>query len=153
MSDTLALEREVAHLRMALDEARSEIDGLREALDRRRTQEISRVSDTVSTLQHELMTQVAAPVAQLMTQAHMLEKEGRTLQARDVLAVSRRMIHALRDAGLTLHGEVGERVSYDETQHEPLGDVRPAIGENVTVRMPGVSFQGQMLRRAGVMPS
>lgn len=148
--DPLALEREVQELRLELEDARSEIEALQEALDRRRTQESSRVSDTVSTMQHELMSQVAAPVAQLLTQAYMIEKEGRTLNARDVLAVSKRIVSSLRDAGLTLAGEVGQMVAFDGDRHEPLGDVVLEPGEPVVVRMVGVSFQGQVLRRVGV---
>ena len=149
--DPLALASEMQRMRLELEEARDEVGRLQEELERRRSQEAARVADAVSGLQRELMAQVAAPAAQLLTQAHLLEVEGRTVSTRDVLAVARRMVRALVDAGLTVEGQAGEAVVFDATRHEPLGEFCPAPGEAATLRVAGVSFQGERLRRGGVV--
>jgi molecular chaperone GrpE (heat shock protein) len=87
----------------------------------------------------------------LETQAHLLEREGKPVAARDVLTVAKRLIRALEDEGLTLEGKTGETVAFDPNYHQPL-EVGPGLtpGQPVVIRSPGISYAGRVLHRAGV---
>ena len=148
----VAHARDLQQIRLELDEAEGEIARLREELARRRAQETGRVSDAVSVLRRELMAGVAAPVAQFLTQAHLLEVEGRPVAARDVLAVAKRVVRALEEAGLAIEGRTGEVVRFDPARHEPIGDFDPAPGDACALRSVGVAFDGERLRRGCEAP-
>jgi hypothetical protein len=151
MEANLALEREAQTLRLELEAARREIERLQELAGRQRTQGDDRVSEAVATIQGELMANLAAPVAQIMMQAHLHDVEGKPVPVRDVLNVTRRLVRTLGDAGLVLEGAIGDPTAFDPDKHEPLGDFHPAAGDPVVVRMVGVSYHGRHLRRAGVV--
>jgi molecular chaperone GrpE (heat shock protein) len=120
-------------------------------LERQRGGESARVAEAVQEQVERLLSDAAAPVTQLLTQAHLLEVEGKPVQAKDVLAVAKRLVRALEDNGLTLEGSVGETVPFDPNRHEPLsGDAALMPGEAVVVRFVGVSYQGRVIRKAGV---
>ena len=98
----------------------------------------------------QLLTDTAAPVTQLLTQAHLLE-QGKPVQAKDVLLVAKRLIRTLEDNGLTIVSQVGETVFFDSNIHEPLSastEISP--GAEVVVRFAGVSYQGKVIRKSGV---
>ena len=124
---------------------------LKEELERQRSGASARVDEAVQAQMERLLADAAAPVAQLLTQAHLLEVEGKPVQARDVLAVAKRLVRTLEDNGLTLEGSVGETTPFDPNRHEPLSaDASPAEGQPVVVRFVGVAYQGKLLRKAGV---
>jgi hypothetical protein len=140
-------------LRLEIQERDRVIAALKADLERLRRGEGERVAAAVQAERERLLTDAAAPVAQLLTQAHLLEVEGKPLQARDVLAVARRLVRLLEDEGLTAQGQVGETVAFDPGRHEPLGsDFVPKSGQAVVVRLVGVSWRGRALCRAGVGP-
>lgn len=146
----LTLERELQSLRLELTERDQLIDKLKQQLEKQRTSENNNIDSAVQNQIEQLLTDTAAPVTQLLTQAHLLE-EGKPVQAKDVLLVAKRFISTLEDNGLTIVGQVGETVSFDSNLHEPLS-ASTAInpdGEAV-VRFAGVSYQGKVIRKAGV---
>jgi molecular chaperone GrpE (heat shock protein) len=148
---TLALEREAQSLRLKLGELEQTAANLKRELERRSSGANARVAEEVQAQVERLLTDAAAPVAQLLTQAHLLEVEGKPVQARDVLAVARRLVRTLEDNGLTLAGSVGETAPFDPNRHEPLSaDVSPQPGQPVVVRFVGVAYRGKLLRKAGV---
>lgn len=149
---SLALERQIQNLRLELAERNQLVDKLKQELERQRNSESDRITTAVQTQVEQLLTDAAAPVTQLLTQAHLLE-EGKPVQAKDVLVVAKRLICALEDNGLTLTGSVGETVSFDSNLHEPLSD-RTSLtsGVPVVVKFTGVSYQGKVIRKAGVEP-
>jgi molecular chaperone GrpE (heat shock protein) len=147
----LGLEREVQSLRLELEEREQSLVNLKSELERHRNTESARIADAVQAQIERLMTDAAAPVAQLLTQAHLLEAESKPLQAKDVLAVAKRFIRALEDQGLKLEGSVGEAVAFDPNRHEPLN--RSASinqGQQVVTRFVGISYCGKFLRKTGV---
>jgi hypothetical protein len=149
----LSLEREAQALRLELQERDRVIAALRADLERLRRGEGERVDAAARAERERLLADAAAPVAQLLTQAHLLEVEGRLVQARDVLAVARRLVRLLEDEGLTAEGRVGAAVAFDPDRHEPLGgDFAPRPGERAVVRLLGVSWRGRVLQKAGVGP-
>ncbi|HET92342.1 MAG TPA: hypothetical protein ENN99_16625 [Chloroflexi bacterium] len=149
----LDLEREVQHLRIELAEERERAARLRQVLERQRGDAEMHVSGRVEAQVEHLLTAAAAPVAQLLTQTHLVE-EGQPVAARDVLTVARRLVRVLEDIGLTVEGEIGERAPFDPDRQEPLSAaVLPQRGQPVVVRFVGVVYRGQVLRKAGVEPA
>jgi molecular chaperone GrpE (heat shock protein) len=147
----LALEREAQNLRLELEERDQLLANLHIELERQRSGASARVTESVQAQIEQLLTEAAAPVAQLLTQAHLLEVEGRPVQARDILAVAKRLVRAFEDHGLTLEGSVGQTVPFDPDRHEPLsGGAYPDPGQPVVVRFVGVAYRGKLLRKAGV---
>ncbi len=148
------LEREAQRLRLNLAEQEKLAAQLKQELERQRSGSGAHVLEAVQAQVEPLLSDVATPVAQLLTQAHLLEVEDKPVQAKDVLTVAKRLVRALEDNGLTLEGNVGERVPFDPDRHEPLSaDVSPKAGQMVTVRFVGVAYRGKLLRKAGVEQS
>ncbi len=147
----LALEGEVQNLRLDLAEQEQLVTTLKQELERQRSESNTQVVETVHAQIEQLLTATAAPVAQLLTQAHLLEVAGKPVQARDVLAVSKRFIRILEDHGLSMEGNVGQNTSFDPDRHEPLQANTPLPPQQpVVVRFVGVAYQGKLIRKAGV---
>ena len=146
----LTLEKEIQNLRLELTERDKLIDKLKQQLEQQRTSENNNIDSAVENQIEQLLTDTAAPVTQLLTQAHLLE-QGKPVQAKDVLIVAKRLIRTLEDNGLTVVNQVSETVSFDSNLHEPLSassEISP--GAEVVVRFAGVSYQGKVIRKAGV---
>jgi hypothetical protein len=148
---TKKLEGDIQSLRLELDERDRLVDTLKDMLDRQRGSSTAKVAESLQARMELLLSDAATPVTQLMTQAHLIEVESRPVQARDVIIVAKRLVHILEDQGMKLEGKVGETVSFDPDKHEPLSaDLSPVKGEQVVVRFMGVSYQGQLLHKAGI---
>lgn len=148
----LALERQIQNLRLELAERNQLVDKLKQELERQRNSESDRITTAVQTQVEQLLTDAAAPVAQLLTQAYLLE-QGKSVQAKDVIVVAKRLIRSLEDNGLTLTGSLGETVSFDSNLHDPLSTSTALTqGIPVVVKFVGVSYQGKVIRKAGVEP-
>lgn len=146
----LNFEKELQNLRLELTERNQLIDKLKQQLEQQRTSENNNIDSAVQNQIEQLLTDTAAPVTQLLTQAHLLE-EGKPVQAKNVLLVAKRLISALKDNGLTIVGQVGETVSFDSNLHEPLSaSTEINLGAEVVVRFAGVSYQGKVIRKTGV---
>jgi len=147
----LALERQVQSLRLELTEQHQLVVNLKSELQRQRDAEDTRLADAVWAQMERFMTNAATPVAHLLTQAYLLEVDGKPLQARDVLSVARRLVRILEDNGLTLEGKVGEMLPFDPNRHEPLSaDAALQPGEIVVVKFVGASYGGTVCKKAGV---
>ncbi len=149
----LALDRDLQILRLELSERDQLITSLKQELERQRTGENTRIIEAAKTQVEQLLTDVAAPVTQLLTQVHLLEVEGKPVQAKDVLAVAKRLVRALEDNGLTLTGSVGETVPFNPNYHDSLSTSTSLTpGTTVVVKFAGISYQGKAIRKAGVEP-
>lgn len=147
---TLALEREAQQLRLELQERERQRAQLRAELERQREGVATRLNEGVQASLERLFADASSPVAQLLTQAHLLEA-GKPVQARDVLSVARRLVRVLEDRGLQLVGAAGETTAFDPNRHAPLSaEVSLAAAERVIVRLVGVAHQGKVLHKAGV---
>jgi molecular chaperone GrpE (heat shock protein) len=150
----LELEQEVQRLRLELAEQEQAVARLKQELERQRGSASAHVAEAVQVQVEQLLADVATPVAQLLTQVHLLEVEGQPVQAKDVLALVKRLVRTLEDNSLMLEGRVGESVPFDPDRHEPLSaDVSPKAGQMVTVRFVGVAYRGKLLHKAGVEQS
>lgn len=148
----VALERERQELRLELEEERRALERARGELVRQRERE--RVAEAARGQVERLLAGAASPAAQLLTQAHLVEAEGRPVAVGDVLAVALRLVGALEAEGLERVGRVGERAVFDLVLHEPLGEgAGLAAGSAVVVRFVGVGYRGVTLRKAGVEPA
>jgi len=146
----LEAERQVQELRLEGEERERQAAGVRAQLERARQGQEARVAEAVEVRIEQLLSQAAAPAAQLMVQSHLLTAEGKPVEARDVLVVAKRLVSTLAEAGLAFEGAVGETAAYDPDRHEPLGGPALRPGQAVVVRIPGCSFHARLLRRAGV---
>jgi molecular chaperone GrpE (heat shock protein) len=146
----LTLEREAQALRLRCDEQERQLTALRAEVERQQSGAAARAAEAVGAARERLLTDAAGPVAQLLTQAHLLEVENKPVQARDLLAVARRLLRLLEAEGLTVTGAVGERVAFDPDRHAPLSGETIPRGEKVTIRFVGIAHGGRVLRKAGV---
>jgi len=147
----LALERQVQSLRLELTEQHQLVANLKGELQRQRDVEDTHLTAAVRAQIERLMTNMATPVAHLLTQAHLLDVDGKPIQAHDVLAVAKRLVRTLEDNGLTLEGQVGETLPFDPNRYEPLSaEAALQPGETVVVKFVGMSYSGTVLKKAGV---
>lgn len=151
--DRLLLQKELQEARLELVAHEQAIERLSRENEAMRLRQGELIRDAVAAEIEVLLRDAATPVAQLATQAHMVESQGKTLQARDVLGVAKRLLHALEKRGLKLEGAPGDIVLYDPDWHYPLS-AHQAIepGQAVVIRFPAVVYQGKVLARAGVEP-
>jgi molecular chaperone GrpE (heat shock protein) len=97
-----------------------------------------------------LFTDLASAVGQIMTQAH-LSGQGQTLQVEDVVNSAMSLISQLKERGLETYGNIGERAQFDANRHIALQmQDAPQDKEEVTIKVPGVMYNGKILRRAYV---
>jgi molecular chaperone GrpE (heat shock protein) len=96
-----------------------------------------------------LFDDLSAPLVQLFALDHLAQ--SKPVQAQDVLAVAQRLNSTLRQHGLVLEGQIGEHLPFDPNRHTPLSTETALVaGQPVTLRFPGVSYQGKLLQKAGV---
>lgn len=147
----LELEREIQSIKLELAERDTRIARLQAELERSQTASEDQVNDRISAFSERLIEAAAAPASQLMAQAYLLEVEGKPLQAKDILAVARRLVDALNDTGMRLSGSPGEEARFNPEVHALLASTGPVSpGTRVRIRFPGVSFNGKIVRKAGV---
>ncbi len=145
----LQLQKETQALRMELETREQSIASLKQEIERLRLRQDQLVAETVAARMGELFNDLAGPASQILTQADLLERQDRPVQARDVLSVARRMVRALERYGISFDGQVGEQVTYDPNRHTPAGGgVAPSSGQAVTVRFAGVMYQGKVIYKA-----
>ena len=149
--DALILQSELQSLRLELEDRDKTIADLKQQIERQRARQAEMVEETVSARLESLFADVAAPASQILTQADLLENQGKALQASDVLAVARRIVRALERHGLAFDSQPGQLSTYDPNRHTPLAAGRtPQPGEPVTIRFAGVAYQGKTVYKAVV---
>jgi molecular chaperone GrpE (heat shock protein) len=146
----IELERQLQDLRLTVQERDAQITRLQADLDRLRKDEAAHLAAALQQEREKLIGEAAGPVAQLWTQAHLLESENKPIQARDVLTIARRLVRLLEERGLELVGSVGEQAGFDPGRHVPLAGEAPAAGRPIRVRFVGVAVGGKVVRKAGV---
>ncbi len=153
-ADALAVQSEVQQLRLELAEKEGLIQQLKADLERERSQGQQRSARQVQESMEALLAELAGPLSQLFTQDHLVSVENKPLQARDVLVVAKSLARGLQNRGLTLEGAVGEYTAFDPDHHQALSaEAQLAPGQLVVIRFSGLSYQGRLLRKAGVSPS
>jgi molecular chaperone GrpE (heat shock protein) len=150
----LALQKEIQALRMEIEAREGSIANLKQEIERLRLRQEQVIVETVTSRLSGLFGELAAPASQILTQADLLDRQGKPVQARDVLSVARRMVRALERYGVSFTGQAGEQVAFDPNQHTPIngaalpGAALPQPGQPVTVRFAGVAYQGKIIYKA-----
>lgn len=144
----LQLQKETQALRMELDAREQSITALKQEIERLRLRQDQLVAETVASRLGGLFNDLAGPASQILTQADLLERQDRPVQARDVLSVARRMVRALERYGVSFDGQAGEQVTFDPNRHTPAGGAALSSGKVVTVRFAGVLYQGKVIYKA-----
>lgn len=146
----LQLESTVQSLRLDLEEQTKQVADLRNELSLQSKKQDSTVKGMLAHQSEALARDLSAPLAQLLTQAHLAST--RQLQAKDVIAVSMRLVECLQTFGIKTEGEIGQTVAFDSSKHEgmSLAEDPPAEGSSVKISMPGISFQEKILRKIAV---
>jgi molecular chaperone GrpE (heat shock protein) len=150
-ASALDARRDAQALRLELAERDRVIAALTGDLERQRRGEAERVAAAAEAERERLLTAAASPASQLLTQTHLLEVEGKPVQARDMLAVARRLLRYLEDEGLAAEGRVGDTVAFDPDRHEAIGGEPPERGRPAVLRLVGITYRGRVLRKAGVV--
>lgn len=147
----LALERELQDLRLELAESERKLANLRRELERQRNREGTHIHAAIQREIEQLIGEIASPISQLLTQAYLLEVEGKPVQARDILAVARRLVRTLEDRGLTIVDNIGDTIPFDPDCHQPLSsNLDLAAGTPVAIKIAGVSYRGKIIKKASV---
>lgn len=147
----LELESIVQSLKLDLSEQEKNLAQIKAELSLLSKKQDSTVKGMVSSQTENFLKDMAAPVAQLVTQFHLCRE--RPVQLKDVLAVSMRLVSGLEALGLKLEGKIGDIVDFDSSRHEGLSleAEPPAEGSPVTITMPGVSYDKKLLRKTAVV--
>jgi molecular chaperone GrpE (heat shock protein) len=150
-TNILNLQKEAQSLRMEIEARDGSIANLKQEIERLRLRQEQVIEETIDQRLSGLFSDLAAPSSQILTQAELLEQQGKPVQARDVLAVARRMVRALERYGVVFVHQVGDQVAFDPNQHTPIsGTASPQPGQPVTVRFTGVAYQGKIIYKAVV---
>lgn len=150
-SEVLELQRQVQTFRLEAAARAADVERLKLDLERARRGAESQAEATVQQQISAVMRDVATPAAHLLTQAHLLEVAEQPVRAVDVVAIAKRLLHALEDHGLTIESAIAATVTFDPDRHTVLGStVAPRAGEAVIVRVPGIAYRGVVLHKAGV---
>jgi len=144
-------ERELQAMRLELEEKERALRSAQHDLGVQQKQMESALAAMTQARTEQMFSELAAPVAQIVTQSYLFATENKLLQPKDVIAAAKRIVACLKNHGLQLEGEVGEICGFDGDLHEPLSlDESVQAKEPVMVRMVGISYQGKILRRAAV---
>jgi molecular chaperone GrpE (heat shock protein) len=147
----LELQKETQLLRIELETREQSIAALKQEIERLRLRQEQMIAETVAARLGGLFNDLAGPASQILTQADLLERQDRPVQARDVLAVARRMVRALERYGISFDGQAGQQVAYDPNRHAPItSGAAPTSGQMVTIRFAGVMYQGKTIYKAMV---
>jgi len=147
----LAQLTESQTLRIELQACEQEILVLRQDIERLRSRQDQMFSEKLRARLNAIFEDLSGPATQILTLVYLLEQEQKPLQARDVLTVAHRMVRMLERQGLVFEGKVGNQVLYDPDRHTPIGEEHiSSIGQPVTIRFAGTSFEGKIIRKAGI---
>lgn len=148
-SEVLVLQKEAQALRMEMQARDESIAKLKQEIERQRARQEQIINETVNTRLVTIFTDLAAPASQILTQADLLENQGKPVQARDVLSVARRMVRTLERHGMVFDGNIGSQAAFDPDRHTPMNaSTTPQDGQPVTIRFAGVAYQGKTIYKA-----
>lgn len=149
--DPLAQQSEAQRLRLDLHARDERIAELEQEVERLQARQDSRVAEAADVQIADLLSDLAGPASQILTQTNLLEVQEAPVQARDVLAVAKRVVRAVERHGAVFEGKIGEQISFDPNRHTPMSaSSHPGAGQPVTVRFVGVTYQGKILYKAVV---
>lgn len=145
---------EIKSLQLEIEDRDSHIANLEKDLERLRGGQERATAETVDSQFQSFFAEAAAPICQLLTQSYLVEEENKPVQSRDVLRLVKRLVRVFEDAGLQVRDKVGDDLQFDPNFHEPLSTEHSlTTGDQVNVRLAGLSYSGRVIRKAGVEPA
>ncbi|QUS61729.1 nucleotide exchange factor GrpE [Synechocystis sp. PCC 7339] len=152
--DDLKYSAELQSLRLELAERDKTITALKQDLEQQRQKEDSRLKTARQGEIENMLSQLASPISQLLTQTYLVEQEGTVVQPQDILTVTKRLVSTLETQGLSIVVPVGETVPFDLNYHQPLSSTMEIpLGTPVIVKMPALAYQQKLLKKALVEPT
>lgn len=128
-----------------------QIDNLKMELNLQQRNQQEQIDATIDGALLSFFKDAADPVTQLLTLNDLIEHQSKPVKPEDVIVHAKLLIAALQEHGLTIEGRPGQVVHYNPNFHEPLSATEnPAVDQPVSIRFPGASFKGQVVKRAGV---
>lgn len=129
-----------------------DVKRLRAEIDLLRAQQKSIKEESLAAAYQNLFADLSSPISQLLLQLHIANSaQNNTLAASDVLVHVKRLVAALEQHGLSVAGQPDEIQNYDPNLHESLSpQFAPSAGQPVRICFPGISYNGQLLRKAAV---
>ncbi|HEX7433038.1 MAG TPA: hypothetical protein VF326_05230 [Anaerolineaceae bacterium] len=150
----LSLQSQVQSLKLELEESNKTIRQLNETLERSHSQAAASAQDKADVRLEALYTTLSGPVSQLLTQAELIDGQGKAIPAQDVLVLVKKIIKGLQENGLTLSGQIGQIAVFNPDLHAPVSSDSPlSPGDEVRIRFAGVNYKGRLLRKALVDPA
>jgi molecular chaperone GrpE (heat shock protein) len=149
--DLLTLQSEIKALQLDLHDREKKIELLSQELERARLNQKDLLKENGTAVLEDLYTNLAPVIVQLVTQNYLVNQKNKAIQSRDILLITDRLIRALEMNGLMLQGQPGQSVHFDPNLHIPLSTSSSfQAGQTVIVRFVGISYQGKIIRKAGV---
>lgn len=143
--DAHAAQNEIQGLRMEIEARDRRIVELVQEVDRLHDRQERLAAETAAAQFEAFLTDLAGPASQIITQAYLLEDQGKPVQVRDVISVARRIIRAAERHGLSFDNQPGQVILFDPARHTQMSESKPSPGSAVKVRFAGISYQGKIL--------
>ena len=142
--EVVTLKRRLGELGLELQDAINTVAAQRTALEERSREESGSDSDGLA----DLFAALAPPLSQLRMQASLLEA-GKDISGRSVMALAVQLADILEQAGLDPIGTNGHPIAFDPRTCDPLvSGTSFTPGSEVTVRIIGYAYKGQVIRKA-----
>jgi molecular chaperone GrpE (heat shock protein) len=149
--DLLKLQSEIKALQLDLHDREKKIEQLSQELERTRLNQKDLLKENSTAVLEDLYTSLAPAIVQLVTQNHLVNEKNKAIQSRDVLLITDRLIRALEQNGLKVNGQPGQLTHFNPDVHIPLSTASSfQSGQMVLIRFVGISYQGKIIRKAGV---
>lgn len=145
----LIMETQLQQLKLELEEGNKTINNLQQQLQRQEEKESLQLQEKILGEKEKLFNDIASPISQLITQKYLLEVEEKPVQAKDILLVVKRLINVFESQGLTVIGDMGKIITFDPNYHQSLNsNIDINISDKVIIKIVGVSYQGQVIKKA-----
>lgn len=145
----LILETQLQQLKLELEEGNKTINNLQQQLQRQEEKEFLQLQEKILGEKEKLFNDIASPISQLITQKYLLEVEEKPVQAKDILLVVKRLINVFESQGLTVIGDMGKTITFNPNYHQSLiNNIDINISDKVIIKIVGVSYQGQVIKKA-----
>lgn len=149
--ELLELQTQLRSLQMQLDASQAAARQYQQENERLRARQAQLAAETAAAHLEALLQEMAAPAAQILTQASLVETQNRPVQARDILLVARRMVGALERQGMKFDETVGQQVPFNPDRHTPINpESATHPGQMVTVRVVTVLYRGSIIHKGVV---
>ncbi|MGI0481460.1 hypothetical protein ACN4EE_11785 [Geminocystis sp. CENA526] len=145
----LTLETALQQLKLELKEKENTVNNLQIELNLQQQKEFQQLESKITSEKQKNFSEIASSLSQLITQKYLLEVEAKPVKPEDIFLVIKRLINVFEKEGLTFIGEVGEVTNFEPNYHQSLNsNVEINIGDKVIIKIVGISYQNQVLKRS-----